>query len=132
MNIDTESGNDPIANKYDEVAPPPPPLMRAMMEIQFLIAVQFIFPVVFLPPYWSEIFPTLLSTVPHQYLSDLSIFPKKEKLKKKGDMTGLLEITFQGSRLMEIDASIEAFGFAGDVICPTRRCTIVDKYAIIF
>ena len=32
---------------------------------------------------------------------------------------------------MEIDDSIEAFGFAGDVIGSTRRCTIVDKFVVI-
>ena len=57
--------------------------------------------------------------------------PKKEKLKREGDITGLLEVTVQGSRLMEIYASIEAFGLAGDVIGPKGRCTIVDKFAVI-
>ena len=32
---------------------------------------------------------------------------------------------------MEIYASIEAFGLAGDVIDPKKRCTIVDKFAVI-
>ena len=44
------------------------PLMRSMMEIQFLLAVHFIFLVIFLPPQQSALFPTWLSAVPHQYL----------------------------------------------------------------
>ena len=32
---------------------------------------------------------------------------------------------------MEIDTSIEAFGFSGNVIGSTRRCTIVDKFVVI-
>ena len=62
---------------------------------------------------------------------DLSIFPKNNKLKREGDITGLLEVTIQGSFLMEIHVSIEAFGFARDVIGSTKRCTIVNKFAII-
>ena len=34
------------------------PLMRLMMEIQFLLSVHFIFLVLFLPPQRSELFPT--------------------------------------------------------------------------
>ena len=33
---------------------------------------------------------------------------------------------------MEIDASIEAFGFVRDVIGSTRGCTIVDKFVVNF
>ena len=69
--------------------------------------------------------------MPHQYLLDLRIFPKKKKLNKKGDITGLLEVNIQGIFLMEIYASKEAFGFARDVIGSTRRCTIVDKFVVI-
>ena len=32
---------------------------------------------------------------------------------------------------MEIDASIQAFGFTRDVIGSTIRCTIVDKFVVI-
>ena len=102
------------------------------MEIQFIIDVYFIFPVVFLPPQRLELFPTLLSTVPHKYLLDLKIYPKKKKLNMKGNETGLLEVTVQGSCLMETDASGEAFGFARDVIVSTRRFTIVEKFVVIF
>ena len=75
--------------------------------------------------------PTWLSTVPHKYLLDISIFHKNKKLSKEGDITGSLEVTVQVSCLMEKDASIEAFGFARDVIGSTRRCTIVYKFAVI-
>ena len=33
---------------------------------------------------------------------------------------------------MNIDASIEVFGFARDVIGSTRRCTISDKLVVTF
>ena len=56
---------------------------------------------------------------------------KKKKLSREEDITGLLEDNFQGSCLMEIYSSGEAFGFARDVIGSTRRCTIVDKFVII-
>ena len=59
------------------------------------------------------------------------ISKKKKKLNRKGDITGLLEVTFQVSCLMEIYASREAFGFARDVIGSTRRFTIVDKFVVI-
>ena len=57
--------------------------------------------------------------------------PKKKKLNREGDMTGLLKITVQGSCIMEIDSFIKAFGFAMDVVGSTRRCTIVDKFVVI-
>ena len=62
---------------------------------------------------------------------DLSILPKENKLEREGDITGLLEVTVQGGCLMEIYASREAFGFARDVISSTRKCTIVNKLAVI-
>ena len=49
----------------------------------------------------------------------------------EGDIKGLLEVTVQGSFLMEIDSSREDFGFARDVIGLTRRCTIFDKFVVI-
>ena len=57
---------------------------------------------------------------------------KKKKLSKEGDITGSLEVTVQGSCLIEKDASREAFGFAMDVTGSTRKCTIVDKFIVIF
>ena len=69
--------------------------------------------------------------MPHQYLSDLIIFTKKEKLYREGDITGLLEINVKVICLLKIDASKEAFGFVRDVIGSTRRCTIVDKFVVI-
>ena len=107
------------------------PLMRLMMEIQFILSVHFRFPFLFIPPQRSALFPTWLSTVPHQYLLDLRILPKKKKLNRERDITGLLEVNAQGSFPMEINASREAFGFARDVIGSTRRCTIVDKFVVI-
>ena len=70
--------------------------------------------------------------MPHQYLLDLIILHKKKKLSKEGDITGSLEVTVQGSCLMEKDASREAFGFARDVIGSTIGCTIADKFIVIF
>ena len=61
----------------------------------------------------------------------LSILPKKKKLNREGDTIGLLEVTVQGSYLMEKYASKEAFVFARDVIGSTRRCTIVNKFIVI-
>ena len=70
--------------------------------------------------------------MPHQYLLDLSLSPKNKKLNREGDITGLLEVTFHGIYLMEIDASKEAFGFATDVMVLTRKwCTIVNKFIVI-
>ena len=68
--------------------------------------------------------------MPHQYLLDISILQKKKKLNREGDITGLLEVTVQGSCLMERYASREAFGFARDVIRSTIRCTIVDNFVV--
>ena len=69
--------------------------------------------------------------MPYQYLLDLSILPKNSKLKREGDIRGLVEVTVKGSCLIEIDASRESFGFASDVIGSTIRCTIVDKFVVI-
>ena len=69
--------------------------------------------------------------MPYQYLLDLSILQKKKKLSREGDITGLLEVTVQGSCLMEKYASREAFGFERFVIGSTRRCTIVNKLIVI-
>ena len=69
--------------------------------------------------------------MPHQYPLDLSILQKKKKLSIEGDITGLLEVTVQGSCLMEKYVSTETFGFARDVIGSTRRCTIVNKFTVI-
>ena len=56
---------------------------------------------------------------------------EKEEAKQGGRYNTLLEVTVQGSCLMEIDVSRQAFGFARDVIGSTRRCTIVDKFVVI-
>ena len=81
------------------------------------------FTVLFLHPQQSELCPTLLSTVPTQYLLDISILTKKKKLKRKRYITELLEVSVQGSCLMEIYASRETFVFARDAIGSIRRCT---------
>ena len=67
----------------------------------------------------------------HQYLLVLSILPKEKKLERKGDITGLLEVTVQVVCLMERDTSREAVGFARDLIGSTRRRTIFNKLAVI-
>ena len=105
--------------------------MSLKMEIQFLLAVHLIYPVVFLPPQRPELFTTFLSTVLHQYLWDISILPKEKKLQREEYITGLLEVIVLGVFLMERYATIEAFGFERDVIGSTRRRTIVDKLAVI-
>ena len=61
------------------------------------------------------------------------IFPKKKKPSWEGDITGLLEVTVQGSCLTEIYAYREAFGFATDVMVSTiKGCTIVDMFIVTF
>ena len=69
--------------------------------------------------------------MPHQYLLDHIISPKKKKLNREGDITGLLEVTVQGICLMVIDASRKVFGFARDVTGSKIRRTIVNKFVII-
>ena len=78
--------------------------MWLMMEIHFIPAVHFIFPVVFLPLHQPALFMTELSTALHQYLLDLSMLPKEKKLDRERDTTGLLEFTFQGGCIIEIDS----------------------------
>ena len=56
---------------------------------------------------------------------------KKKNLSREGDITGLLEVTVQGSYLMEKYASREALGFAMNVIDSTRRCIIFNKFIVI-
>ena len=57
---------------------------------------------------------------------------EKEEAEQGGIYNRLtLEVPVQGSCLMEIDASRQAFGFARDVIGSTRRCTIIDKFIVI-
>ena len=104
---------------------------KLMMKIQFLLAVHFNFQVLFLLSHLAALFLTWLSTGPQLYLLDLSIFPKKNNLNKKGGTTDLLEVTAQGSCLMEKDASREVFGIARDVIGSTRGCTFVNKFIVI-
>ena len=49
----------------------------------------------------------------------------------EGDIIGLLEVTVQGSCLMERDAYNEAFGFATDVVVSTiKGCTIVNMLIV--
>ena len=69
--------------------------------------------------------------MPHQCLLDLRFFQKKKKINREGGITGLLEVTVHGIRIMKIYAYIEAFGFARDVLGSTRRCNIVDKFVVI-
>ena len=53
---------------------------------------------------------------------------EKKKLNREGEITSLVEVTVQGSCLMEKDVSREAFGIARDAIGSTRRCTVVNKF----
>ena len=69
--------------------------------------------------------------VPKLYILDIIILPKNKKLNRKGDITGLLEVTVHGSCLMERDAYREAFGFARDIIGSTRGFTIIDNFIVI-
>ena len=69
--------------------------------------------------------------MPHQYLLDISILPKNKKLNRKGNITVLVEVTVQGSCLMEKYASREAFCFATDVMVSLiKGCTIVDMFIV--
>ena len=65
------------------------------------------------------------------YILDLSIFLKKKQLNREGDIIGLLEVIVQGSCLMEKYASRKALGLAREIIYPTSRCTIVNKFIVI-
>ena len=59
------------------------------------------------------------------------IFPKNKKPSWEGDITGLLEVTVQGSCLTERDAYNEAFGFATDFVVSTiKGCTIVNMLIV--
>ena len=59
------------------------------------------------------------------------VLPKKKKPSREVDITGLLEVTVQGSCLTEIDAYREAFGFATVVMVSTiKGCTIVDMFIV--
>ena len=61
----------------------------------------------------------------------MRVMPEIVLTATEGDITGLPDITVQGSYLMEIDSSKKSFGFARDVIGLTRRFTIVDKFVVI-
>ena len=59
------------------------------------------------------------------------MMPEKKKPSWEGDITGLLEVTVQGSCLTERYAYNKAFGFATDVMVSTiKGCTIVDMFII--
>ena len=58
---------------------------------------------------------------------------KKKKPSWEEDITGLLEVTVQGSCLTERDAYNESFGFATDVVVSTiKGCTIVNMLIVTF
>ena len=60
------------------------------------------------------------------------IFPKKKKKPSwEGDITGLLEVTVQGSFLTERDAYREAFGFATDVMVSTIKGSTIVNMLIV-
>ena len=57
--------------------------------------------------------------------------PKMKKPSWEGNITGLLEVTVQGSCLTERYAYRETFGFATDVMVSTiKGCTIVDMFIV--
>ena len=59
------------------------------------------------------------------------ILPKMKKPIWEGDITGLLEVTVQGSCLTERDSYTEAFGFATDfMVSKIKWCTIVDMFIV--
>ena len=59
------------------------------------------------------------------------IFPKKKKPSWEGYITGLLEVTVQGSCITERDAYNEAFGSATDVVVSTiKGCIIVNMFIV--
>ena len=93
------------------------------MEIKFIIAVHFIFPVVFPSLHCSAPFPKTLNSASSIYMGYQHI--DKKKSKQGGRYKRLTRVYCSGK--MEIDASREAFGFARDVIGSTIRCTIVNK-----
>ena len=93
-------------------------LIRLMVERQFLLAVTFIFPVLFLVPHKAALFMTSLSTVlRHQplflniILLVISVLLKKKELSREEDITVILEVTVTEGCPMEGDASREPFGF---------------------
>ena len=59
------------------------------------------------------------------------IFPKNKNISWEGDITGLIEVTVQGSFTTERDAYNEDFGFATDVVVSTiKGCTIVNMFIV--
>ena len=59
------------------------------------------------------------------------MMPKKKKPSWEEDITGLLEVTVQGSFLTERDDYNEAFDFATDVVVSTiKGCTIVNMLIV--
>ena len=83
-------------------------LVRPMMEIQFLLAFPFIFPVTFLVPQRAALFMTSLLTVINLkpllcrlLIFVLEIILKNKELSMELGITGLLEVTINESYLME-------------------------------
>ena len=87
----------------------------------------------FLPPQLSALFSDMtLNSASTISIGSEQLAEKKKKLNRDGDTTGLVEVTVQGSCLMEKDASREAFGFSRDVIGSTRGFNIVKKLIVFF
>ena len=53
-----------------------------------------------------------------------------KELRREGGTSGLLEVTVMEGNPMEGDASREPFGFAMDLLGPTRRPTTEKKLAV--
>ena len=76
-----------------------------------------------------------ISNITQYSASSISIgyqhIDEREEDEWEGDKTGLIDFTYQLGCLMERDTSIEAFGFARNVIVSTRRHTIVKILGVI-
>ena len=85
----------------------------------------------------SVLFITPLSTVLHHQaliwciiLLVLSILPKKKDLRRKEDITGMLDGNITEGSLIEVVASIEPFGYSVAVLSSTIRHNPVKKLAV--
>ena len=111
--------------------------MRLMIDRQFLLAVQFIFPFPSLVPHRAELFMTSISTMLHRQpllwryiLLVHSILLKNKELKREEDITGLLKVIVTEFYLMEWWASREPFYFSMTVLSSTRSPTTVNTCAV--
>ena len=107
------------------------------MERHFPLVVNFMFTVILWNTHMSVLFITPLSTVLHHQaliwciiLLVLSILPKKKDLRRKEDITGMLDGNITEGSLIEVVASIEPFGYSVAVLSSTIRHNPVKKLAV--